>query len=102
MLKAGLQEISRNFHSRRGEIDLIMLDKDIVVFIEVRARLNSGVLHPLESVDKRKIKKIILTSQYFLQGNRKYQNYNCRYDVVCLTGALDSPNIEWIKNAFDA
>ncbi len=99
---AGLREITRNFHCRRGEIDLIMLDKKVVVFVEVRARLNCSVLHPLESIDRNKVNKIILTSKYFIQSNRKYQSSNCRYDVVCLTGPVDSANIEWIKNAFDA
>ena len=98
----GLKLISRNFSGRRGEIDLIMLDGTFVVFVEVRARRSKVPVHPLESIDTRKIRKIILTSQQFLQAERKYQASKCRFDVVCITGTVDEPNIEWIKGAFDA
>ena len=38
LTRHGLTLIARNFHARQGEIDLIMLDKDTLVFVEVRFR----------------------------------------------------------------
>lgn len=94
--------ITRNFHCRFGEIDLIGLDNEILLFIEVRYRKDEHYLAAVETIDKHKCKKIVTTSKYYLNKHRKYQSYYCRYDVITLTGALDKPVIEWIKNAFQA
>ena len=94
--------ISRNFHSRFGEIDLIGLDKEILLFIEVRYRKDEHYLAAVETIDQHKCKRIVITSEYYLNKHKKYQSYYCRYDVITITGALDEPVIEWIKNAFQA
>jgi putative endonuclease len=100
--KRTLKLISRNFHCRFGEIDLIALDKETLVFIEVRYRKNEHYLATIETIDKHKCKKIVITSEYYLNKHKKYQSHFCRYDVIAITGALDEPVIEWIKNAFQA
>ena len=41
LCEQGLQAVERNFRSKRGEIDLVMLDHDILVFVEVRYRKNN-------------------------------------------------------------
>jgi D-sedoheptulose 7-phosphate isomerase len=63
----GLEKLNNNYRSRYGEIDLIMKEDDTVVFIEVRYRSNTRFIDPVETIDKMKIQKIILTSQRFLQ-----------------------------------
>jgi putative endonuclease len=98
----GLKQIDRNFRCRFGEIDLIGLDQKILVFIEVRYRKNETYLAVVETIDQRKCRKLIITSKYFLNKHRNYQSYQCRYDVIAITGELDEPAIEWIKNAFQA
>jgi putative endonuclease len=98
----GLKIIERNFHCRFGEIDLIGFDKEILVFIEVRYRKNERFLAVIETIDKRKCTKIITTSEYFLNNYRNYGSHCCRYDVIAISGELDKPVIEWIKNAFQA
>jgi putative endonuclease len=102
LIDEGLQLLTRNYRSPQGEIDLIMQDKDITVFVEVRARKNNHILHPIETIDKRKQNHIIRTSQHYLQQAEKNRSRYYRYDVICLTGSIDKKNIEWIKNAFDA
>lgn len=95
----GLKELARNFSARTGEIDLIMLDKTTVVFVEVRSRSNNRFVDPVETINKRKVQKIIRTSQAFLQQFADpYES--CRFDIVTLTGKIRSPRIDWIKNAF--
>jgi putative endonuclease len=100
--KQDVKIITRNFHSRFGEIDLIGLDKETLCFIEVRYRKNEHYLSAIETINRHKCKKIVLTSEYYLNKRKKYQSYICRYDVITITGALDEPVIEWIKNAFQA
>ena len=100
--KHGLAPLRRNFRSRHGEIDLIMLDSDILVFVEVRSRDNTSMLDPLESIDEIKMSKIISCSEYFLQKEKKWSNSYCRFDVVTISGSQSEEKIEWIKNAFNA
>ena len=98
--KQGIKIVHRNFHSRFGEIDLIGLEKQTLLFIEVRFRKNEKHLTVVETINQHKCRKIILTSEYFLNKHRNYQSCQCRYDVIAITGNLDESAIEWIKNAF--
>ena len=55
----GLKLIEKNYYCRSGEIDLIMLDKQELVFIEVRYRKSRTFGSAAESIDARKRNKII-------------------------------------------
>lgn len=114
----GLKYLHRNFHCRYGEIDLIMLDEDCVVFVEVRARKYSTFATAAESVDEKKQAKTILAAQYFLQKYPAYEQSDCRFDVIAMdyVSAKDlmdfaknnmmdwfpqqTVNLQWIKNAY--
>jgi putative endonuclease len=76
-----------------------MLHNDILVFVEVRARTNTGYINTIETIDRKKVQKIILTSRHYLQrytGNMEL----FRFDIVTLTGNTQTPEIDWVKNAF--
>lgn len=95
----GLKELTRNYKTRSGEIDLIMLDNSTIVFIEVRSRSSDQFMDTVETIDNRKIQRIIRTSRSYLQ--RQPDHYDsCRFDIVTLTGKISSAQIDWIKNAF--
>ena len=96
----GLQLVQRNYHSRRGEIDLIMQDKDSLVFIEVRYRRQSRFGSAAESVNHHKQSKLIACANHYIQTYPERARQACRFDVVSIDGNMDS--IDWIKNAFDA
>ena len=97
LTQKGLTLLEQNFHSRFGEIDLIMRDQDTLVFIEVRQRSSNRFGDALASVDQRKQQKIILTAQHYLSTHP--DDSPCRFDVV----ALDKDHqIQWVKNAFNA
>ena len=96
------QFVENNYYCRQGEIDLIMLDQQDLVFIEVRHRNNPGFMQTIESIDYKKQQKIITTSQYFLLNNQHLKHYNIRFDVVIINQTLNQPEINWIKNAFQA
>ena len=98
----GLKLLDRNIHCRFGEIDIIALDGDCLVFVEVRYRQDNAIATAIETVDRHKRKKIIHTSQYYLNQQKDYQHYQYRYDVIAMAGELDKPKIDWIKNAFQA
>lgn len=100
----GLITRLRNYRSKSGEIDLIMLEKntrgDVLVFIEVRLRTNKRFAPALETVDYRKQQKIIKTAMRFLQEQKLYDKIACRFDVVALDQTGTAPPVQWIKNAF--
>lgn len=109
LLKQGMSSIARNYHCRYGEIDIITLDKKVLVFTEVRLRTNSKWGSGAETVDRRKQKKIIITAQHFLQRYKKYRRCDCRFDVIAASYKTDYPgdnavqfDLNWIPNAFDA
>ncbi len=97
-----LKLLEKNFRSIYGEIDLVMLDKDIIIFIEVRYRSNNDFHTASESISTKKCERIIITGKHYLSQNRNASRMDCRFDVVTLSGQQESPTIEWIKNAFQA
>jgi len=92
----GCKRITNNFNCRYGEIDLIMLDHTILLFIEVRYREKNQFGGAHSSINSRKKTAIIRSSQIFLQKNPQWQNYFMRYDVVTIQG----DQWTWIKGAF--
>lgn len=93
--------IERNFRCRFGEIDLIIRDHDYLVFAEVRFRKSDAFGSASESVNIHKQRKIILAAQFFLKSRIWAQNVKCRFDVIAITQTIESPQIEWIKDAFN-
>lgn len=98
LIKNKLSIIEKNYRMKTGEIDLIANDQDTLVFIEVKYRKSTRFGHPLEMVTPGKQKKIIRTSQLYLQKHPKLSNKACRFDVI----SIHNQEIDWIKNAFDA
>lgn len=99
LLDQGLRPVARNFRSRGGEIDLIMLDQRCLTFIEVRYRRSAGFLEPVVTVDQHKQRKIIRTAAMFAARNHRFAHLTMRFDVVALQGD-DPPAINWIRDAF--
>ncbi|MCI0400014.1 MAG: YraN family protein [Gammaproteobacteria bacterium] len=98
----GLRPLTRNYQCPRGEVDLIMQDKEFIVFVEVRYRANGRYVSAVESIDTRKQLRIIATSAHYLQTHRKAARNPCRFDVVIVSGEPHALHIEWIKDAFQA
>lgn len=95
----GLRLLARNWRGPRGELDLIMVDGDTLVFVEVRYRKQPGFGGAIASVDLHKQRRLIHTAQCFLQRQPRWASQPCRFDVVALGPAQD---LNWINNAFDA
>jgi putative endonuclease len=92
-----LKLITNNYRCRLGEIDLILQDKETLVFVEVRMRSSSHFGGAATSIDARKQAKLIHTAQHYLATLKHIPP--CRFDAVLLS---TPDNIEWIKNAFEA
>lgn len=94
----GLDIIDANVACVQGEIDLIMRERQTLVFVEVRWRKTAAFGGATASVTPHKIAKLSRACEMFLQHNPKWRSHPCRIDVVALQGELDAPSIEWLQN----
>lgn len=97
LVEQGLVKRAKNYRCKLGEIDLIMMHNDTLVFIEVRLRNHRQFANAAESVTISKQQKIIKTAQYYLQEHQLTDKVNCRFDVIAFS---DKGDPDWIKNAF--
>ena len=79
---AGMEIVAKNIRSKYGEVDIVAVEGETIVFVEVKAWSAFGFENLQYSLDVRKQKKIIKTAKYFLSENRKYNNMTIRFDVV--------------------
>ena len=99
----GLRLLAQNWACRRGELDLVMLDGDTVVFVEVRYRKHAQWGGALASIDGSKRQKLILAAQFFLQKEHRWADCPCRFDVVAMESTPSgTADLTWLKNAFDS
>jgi len=82
----GLAVVARNVRSKCGEIDLVVLDGDAVVFVEVKAWKTLGIEDLELSLTARKRRRIIETAKYFLASHREYNSMSVRFDIVFIGG----------------
>jgi putative endonuclease len=97
--RQGMKLVMQNYRGRFGEIDLIMQDGAVLVFIEVRLRRNADFGGAAASIDAHKQQRIIRTAQLYLSSLDRIPP--CRFDVVLMDDELGH-NAQWLKNAFDA
>ncbi len=99
MIKSmGYKVLERNYRCGMGEVDLIALDGDVLVFIEVKTRKYS-VEYAKEAIDKRKKRKLILLASYYIKKKRLY-HLRVRFDVIAVQINGKHFKFELIKNAF--
>ena len=82
LLNKKYQFIEENYHSRFGEIDLIFLDNQELVFIEVKTRKSNLFGTGEEALTIAKKRKIIKTLLYFLNSASKKQFRSWRIDLI--------------------
>src|SRR3954470_17269140 len=84
LLKKGYQILRRNYKTRRGEIDIIAMDRDVTVFVEVKTFKDNrweGV-SPAENVTPAKQRQVVQTAKAYLAEIGR--EVACRFDVVAV------------------
>jgi putative endonuclease len=98
----GYAILARDWRSRLGQIDLVALDGDVVVFVEVKTRSGTEAGHPAESITPQKQRQLTRLALQFLKRHRLLEK-SARFDVLAVhwpPGAR-RPSIEHIRNAFE-
>jgi putative endonuclease len=100
--RAGLQLLTRNFTCRLGELDLVMRERDCIVFVEVRYRGSNQRGDGAASVGAAKRTKLVRAAEVCLQAHPQWAASPCRFDVVACSGTPLQPQLEWTRAAFEA
>lgn len=97
LCNCGLQPLSRRYRGADGEIDLIMLDGECIVFVEVKSRPGSPAGSGLMAVTPAKQQRMTHAALAFL-AEREWMERPVRFDVI----EISSSGILHIPNAFMA
>lgn len=98
----GFKIVARNARSRLGELDLIALDGECVVFVEVKTRTSHAAGNPVEAVTFAKQKKLTQIALAYLK-QKKLLDHRARFDVVAVSWpeGTRKPEIQHYRNAFE-
>ena len=100
--RRGLRTVARNYARRTGEIDLVMLHGDVLVFVEVRYRGEGAWSGGLESVDRNKQRRLWRTAELYMQDHPEHRLRTTRFDVVAASRRNYGIACEWTPDAFEA
>lgn len=94
----GVCIVAQNYRTACGEIDLIGIKEQTLIFFEVKYRSSDRFGFPQEAVDLRKQKTISLVSvQYLRERKGSLPDFrSVRYDVISIMGN----HITWLPAAF--
>jgi putative endonuclease len=101
LIGRGLSAVARNFHCRHGELDLIMLDDGVLVFVEVRCRRGRSLTRAALTVNRSKQQRLAATALWFIARHPEFEGHPTRFDIVGFDRAPGrEPPDAWIRNAF--
>jgi putative endonuclease len=63
--KIGYKIIERNFRKGYGEIDIVAIHKNILIFVEVKTRTSNLYGGSIEAISYLKLHKLIRTCEYY-------------------------------------
>ena len=98
LLGLGYKLLAQNYHMRGAEIDLVMRDKDCLVFVEVKQRKTAKFGSPAEMINQKKLERIQNAALDFMQKRFKRDDLVVRFDAVLILGSEDGYGLEHIQN----
>ncbi len=93
----GVRDITYNYRTRIGEIDIIGYDGGVLVFFEVKYRRTGKMGSAADAVDMRKQYRICRVSDHYMMTHHISPDTQVRYDVI----TIDGNRLDWIENAYD-
>lgn len=107
LVAAGYELLNRNFRTRYGELDIVALDRDCLVFCEVRSRVGrpaAGIALALESVGPAKRLQLRKMAREWLRIGRsgRLRAAAMRFDVVAVALTVTGRVLatEHVRDAF--
>ncbi len=96
---------ARNWHSRRGELDVVAVRGDTIAFVEVKTRAERSIVSGEQAVTHAKMVKIVRAAlDYIYQNgidvNETYLRFDIAEATVSRSDALELRGFRYIENAF--
>lgn len=87
--------MARNYRKKIGELDIIAKDSNVWVCVEVKLRRNTDHGHPLETINRRKLSRMIAAFNLYLMDNKLNPAHTpMRFDII----AIHNDELTWLKN----
>ena len=101
--RQGMKILARQHKTRLGEIDLVALDGECVVFVEVKTRRSDAAGLPVEAVTHAKQQQLTRLALAYLKS-RGLLERRARFDIVSLIwpDGAKTPEVQHYRNAFEA
>ena len=96
----GLTLIASNLRYKFGELDLIMLEQQTIIFVEVKYRRHESYGGALHSLGQQQAIRLQRCAKAWLQKHDPQSKRACRFDLVALSGNFSDTECVWIKNIF--
>jgi len=100
LAKQGMTLLERNVTTPFGEIDLICLEGDEVVFVEVKTRAGSSFGGPRGAINLEKRRRISKSALSFL-ADKGWEDRSARFDFLGIILDGPTPRFDHLINAFD-
>lgn len=98
LLLKGYALLAENYSIRGGEIDLIMQDREVIVFIEVRQRVKETHGTAAETITPYKLQRLQKTALSFLIERYQRDDLPVRFDAVLVLGTKSEYKLEHLEN----
>lgn len=93
----GFETLDRNWRAGSREIDLVVRNDDLVIFVEVKSAASGRFGHPAERVDKRKVDNLSIAARQYLTEHH-FEGCDFRFDLITFSGGM----LEHFPNAFES
>jgi len=101
--RAGCRILERNWMARTpggGELDIVALDGEVLVFVEVKTRTDEELGSPFEAVTRAKRRKLARAASAYIM-EMEAGDRDCRFDVVgVIIRPGEGPRCEILRDAF--
>jgi putative endonuclease len=97
----GWTVLARNHATRRGEVDLVCQEGEVICFVEVRSRASGDQGSPLETIGPAKARRVVAAATDWAWRHGKL-DAALRFDVVGVVLGPAGPAFELVRGAFDA
>jgi len=97
----GYKIIAKKFRTRRGEIDIVAVDGDTLVFVEVKTRNNEKFGNPIAQITQKKANRIYQTAEEYIV-KQNCRDMDCRIDAICVNmdGEAHDYHVEHFINSY--
>lgn len=97
LVKKGFTILTSNYRFLKGEIDLVGMDSNKIVFVEVKTR-SSNFISPTLAVNKKKQQQLVKVANNYIQTHNVQKE--ARFDIISIVKNDRVIKIDHIKDAF--